>query len=150
MAERVNLASQAQSEAIRRDPGLDLPVNFNLEHLTVSQEFKDLCDGDPRLKDYKALGDQIASTNNIDPRRAEYYRRYVGELIQWTLINTDEDDLDFQFKLEKVQFVLQQIIDGTIGGKRGKLATTIRREFIGDGEQKSQQGWLSKLLIGGA
>jgi hypothetical protein len=150
MAEKTTLVSQAQGEAMRRDPGLDLPVNFNLEHLTVSQEFKDLCDSDRRLSDFKAFGDQIASTNNIDPKRAEYYRRYVGELVQWTLINTDEDDLEFQFKLEKVQFVLQQIIDGTIGGKRGKLATTIRREFIGDGDAKPQQGWLSKLLIGGA
>jgi len=149
MPEQVGeLVGAARAEAIRRDPGLDLPVNFNLEHLTVSQEFKDLCDSDARLRDFKALGDQIASTNNIDPRRAEYYRRYVGELVQWALINTDEDDLDFQFKLEKVQFVLQQIIDGTIGGKRGKLATTIRREFIGDGDQKPQQSWLTKILGG--
>jgi len=137
-----------QAEATRRydvyrDEYYSEPVNFNLQHLTLSEEAVRFFKEDERLRKLVPLVDQVMATNKLDDRAASFYKYLADSLIIRLIMFTSEDDPGAHIKLHTARAYMYQLIDGARGGYRGRLATEIRRVYrTEESEPKRRRGWL--------
>ena len=58
-----------------------VPVNFNLAHLSLSGTVMRFFGSDKTLEDFKPLADQIMATNNLDDRGIRVYKNIIDSII---------------------------------------------------------------------
>ena len=118
----------------------DLPVNFDLNHLTLSETAMEFFDSDERLKLLLPLVDQVSATNILDDRGIDLYRSMVSSQIYTLMMTIDEDDDEAFIKLNTGRQYLFNLIDGCYKGYRGRLATETKRvyrtESSGEGKKR--------------
>lgn len=107
-------------------------ANWNLRHLTLSETALKFFDSDPNLSDLAPLVDQICTTNKLDNSGIELYRCMLSSKILEKMAWSDEDDEIGFGNLDTARMYIYQVIDGTRGGYRGKLATILRRMYTRD------------------
>lgn len=122
----------------RRDYGYDLPTNWNLSHLTLSQLAIDFFAQHESLHDLMPLVDQIMSTSRLDERGVDLYRCMINSQIAEVMLWTDEDD-DKGFRaLNTARIYLFMLLEGMRGGYRGRLATEVRRVYRREREEPAK------------
>ena len=132
---------QQHETRVEREARSELPVNWNLSHLTLSDIAQEFFKSDPRLRDLGILGDQIIATNYLDQVRVNFYKASIDELMLTEMINSDEAD-PVHGRLEKGGLYLQAVIDGSYLGYRGKLATEVRRSYrVEEDEKETDRRW---------
>jgi len=127
------------------EPYLAEAVNFNLQHLTLSEEAVAFFKNDERLRGLVPLIDQITSTNRLDDRGAAFYKYLVDSLIIRLLMFSDPGDPLKHERLHVARAYIYGIIDGCRGGYRGRLATEIRRVYRteeAEAERPRRRRWL--------
>jgi len=121
-----------------------VPTAPNLVHLTLSETALEFFEKYPVLHDFKPLVDQVVATNYFDDRGAEYYKRVADEIVIDLLIAGYGDTGEEAKVLNIARSYMYQIIEGSRGGYRGRLATEIRRTSTYTHQQASQpkkKGW---------
>lgn len=111
-----------------------MPVDFNLYHLTLSEETLEFFRSDENLCKVFPLIDQIVATNYLDDRGVELYRSMVTSLIIDLQIFMDEDDEEGFTKLNTARTYMFMLIDACKRGYRGRLATEVRRVYRTESE----------------
>jgi len=123
----------------------ELPVEWNLHHLTISKEALKFFHKHRVLHDFKPLIDQITSTNWLDWNGCEYYKYMVDGLILNLSVAGYGNTQDEQLVMNVARAYMHQLIDGCKGGYRGKLATEVKRTYrMESGQQQGKRGWLRR------
>ena len=104
-------------------------TNWNLSHLTLSYTALKFFQDDPNLHDLMPLVDQICATNKLDYRGIELYRCMISSKILEKMAWSDEDDETGFANLDTARMYLFQLLDGTLDGYRGELATILKRKY---------------------
>ncbi len=119
----------------------DLPVNFDLNHLTLSETALKFFMEDDNLKLLLPLVDQISATNILDQRGIDLYRSMISSQIYTLMMVIDEDDDSAFIKLNTARQYLFNLIDGCYKGYRGRLATETKRVYRTEssGDQKKRR-----------
>lgn len=133
-------------QQIEREVRSELPVNWNLSHLTLSDEAQSFFKEDPRLANLRVLVDQIMATNYLDRIRVNYYKAASDSLILKAMIFSNESD-PIHEKLAVANLYIHGIVDGAFEGYRGKLATEVRKSYKVEEEEKERDRRWS--LLGG-
>jgi len=121
-----------------------VPTPPSLIHLTLSDTALKFFEKYPVLHDFKPLVDQIVSTNHFDDRQAEAYKRMIDEFCIDLYIAGFGDTGNEAKVINIARTYMYQIIDGSKGGYRGRLATEIRRTYTNvnqQAEQPKKKGW---------
>ena len=133
MAEDVDMAGAEKSHDFKNDYNKDyyqdLPVNFDLNHLTLSETALEFFSEDEYLKLLVPLVDQISATNILDERGIDLYRNMISLQINTLMFTIDEDDDDAFIRLNTAKQYLFNLIDGCYKGYRGRLATETKRVY---------------------
>jgi len=116
-------------EDYKKDYYQDLPVDFNLNHLTLSETAIKFFSEDPQLENLVPLIDQICSTNCIDDRGRDLYRSMIMSQIIELQMWTDEDDDKGFIKINTAKQYLFILLDGCLDGYRGRMATELKRTY---------------------
>ena len=114
-------------------------TNWNLRHLTISDEALDWFKDDDYLYDFIPLIDQICNTNKLDERGIELYRCMITSMVAEKILWTDEDDQQGFDKLNTARIYLFSLLDGTKDGYRGKLATELKRVYKKQEQEKKKR-----------
>jgi len=104
-----------------------MPTPPSLIHLTLSDTALKFFSKYKVLHDFKPLVDQLVATNHLEARQADYYKRVVDEMCIDLHIAGYGDTGKEAKVLNLARTYMYQIIDGSIGGYRGRLSTEIRR-----------------------
>ena len=104
-------------------------TNWNLSHLTLSYTALKFFNDDPNLHDLLPLVDQICATNKLDYRGIELYRCMISSKILEKMAWADEDDETGFGNLDTARTYLFMLLDGTLEGYRGELATILKRQY---------------------
>ena len=104
-------------------------TNWNLSHLTLSYTALKFFNDDPNLHDLLPLVDQICATNKLDYRGIELYRCMISSKILEKMAWADEDDETGFGNLDTARTYLFMLLDGTLEGYRGELATILKRKY---------------------
>ena len=112
-----------------KDYSQELPVDFNLNHLTLSETALKFFSEDAQLSNLLPLIDQICSTNYIDERGRDLYRSMIMSQIIELQMWTDEDDDRGFIRLNTAKQYLFTLLDGCVDGYRGRMATELKRSY---------------------
>ena len=104
-------------------------TNWNLSHLTLSYTALKFFQEDPNLHDLMPLVDQIVATNKLDYKGIELYRCMISSKILEKMAWADEDDETGFGNLDTARTYLFMLLDGTLDGYRGELATVLKRQY---------------------
>lgn len=104
-------------------------TNWNLSHLTLSYTALRFFARDPNLHDLMPLVDQICATNKLDYKGIELYRCMISSKILEKMAWADEDDETGFGNLDTARTYLFMLLDGTLDGYRGELATILKRQY---------------------
>lgn len=115
-----------------------MPINPNLEHLTLSETVLKYLD-DPVLSQLKPIADQIIATNSLNDHKANYYKATIDQIILRIKILSDEDNILPHNKLEVARFYLHNLIDGSVQGFRARLATETTRRYISQNDTRPEK-----------
>ncbi len=124
-------------QQVEKEARNELPVNWNLSHLTLSDIAQTFFASDPRLKDLSIFADQIVATNYLTQIKGNFYKAGLEAEVLTEMINSDESD-PIHGALGKANLYLQNVIDGAFEGYRGKLATEVRRSYKVEEDEKEQ------------
>ena len=125
--ERVDDNADKQRDYAREQRARE--TNWNLSHLTLSHTALEFFANDPNLHDLLPLADQICATNSLDYRGIELYRCMISSKILEKMAWADEDDETGFGNLDTARTYLFMLLDGTLDGYRGRLATVLKREY---------------------
>ena len=134
-----NLGEAELNKDIKEDYYQDqMPVNFNLAHLSLSGTVMRFLGSDKILEDFKPLADQIMATNSLDDRNIRIYKNMFDSMILERSMRgglTKEQ----HGKLDTARLYMHQLIDGCRKGYRGALVTELRRVYKVDRNDEVQE-----------
>ena len=144
MAEDLN--SQVRSAEVRRDISSDMqsrtPVDYNLALLTESEEFIEFLDEHPLTHNLVPLADAIMATNKLNAWNSQYYKARVDSMIIKAKIMSNEDEMPASQRLDVAQMRLHALIERSIGGYGGDLATVKRSQYnLGSKDTPQKRSW---------
>ena len=123
----------------RKDYYQDLPVDFNLNHLTLSETALRFFSEDRMLRNLLPLVDQICATNCVDERGRDLYRSMIMSQIIELQMWSDEDDDEGFIRLNTAKQYLFTLLDGCVGGYRGRMATELKRTYRTETSEPSKK-----------
>ena len=144
MSEDLNV--QVRDQEVRRDITADMqsrtPVDYNLSLLTESEEFIAFLDEHPITRNLASLADAIMATNKLTTWTAQYYKAKVDSMIIKAKMWSNEDEMPASQRLDVAQMRLHALIERSIGGYGGDLATVKRSSYdMGKNEPPQKRSW---------
>ena len=115
-----------------------MPVNFNLAHLSLSSTVMRFLGSDKILEDFKPLADQLMATNNLDDRNIRIYKNMFDSMIIERSMRGGLSK-EQHGKLDTARLYMHQLIDGCRKGYRGALVTELRRVYKVDRSDETQE-----------
>lgn len=140
------LNEQVKAYEVKRDVASNIdsrpPADYNLSLLTESEEFVDFLDEHPLTQNLMPLADAIMATNKLNEWTAQYYKARVDSMIIKAKIMSNEDEMPASQRLDVAQMRLHALIERSIGGYGGDLATVKRSRYdVGGKEPPQKRGW---------
>ena len=123
----------------KKDYYQDLPVDFNLNHLTLSETALKFFSEDVMLRNLLPLVDQICATNWVDERGRDLYRSMIMSQIIELQMWSDEDDDEGFIRLNTAKQYLFTLLDGCLEGYRGRMATELKRTYRTETSEPSKK-----------
>ena len=118
-----------------------LPIDYNLGHLTLSDTMLTYIDTHMILHPLKPLADQIFGTANLDKRAIAGYKMKIKRIIIRIKMDLNEDNPTEHHVLRVAETYLNSYVESCLDGYRGKLATEIRRVFRQEREDPGKRRW---------
>lgn len=141
MAEDLN--AQVRDHEIRRDITADMqsrtPVDYNLALLTESEEFIEFLDEHAITRNLTPLADAIMATNKLTDWKSNYYKAKVDSMVIKAKMWSNEDEMPASQRLDVAQTRLHALIERSIGGYGGELATVKRSAYETRGNEPPQK-----------
>lgn len=130
-----------QVHDVQRGLNVEVPVDYNMEHLTLSKTMQGFLNESKTTRILKPLFDQIVATNYLD-KVGTVRTKFKNDIVLlkqrvWTF----EDFQPDQNRLNVAQSYMHQLIDSTEKGYRGRLATEIRRVYRAEQQPTSKKRW---------
>ena len=140
------LNSQVRDAEVRRDISSEMqsrtPVDYNLALLTESEEFIEFLDEHPLTRNLTPLADAIMATNKLTEWKVHYYKARVDSMIIKAKMWSNEDEMPASQRLDVAQVRLHALIERSIGGYGGDLATVKRSSYnLGSKEAPQKRSW---------
>ena len=114
-------------------------VDFNLNHLTLSETALKFFSEDKMLRNLLPLVDQICATNWVDERGRDLYRSMIMSQIIELQMWSDEDDDEGFIRLNTAKQYLFTLLDGCLEGYRGRMATELKRTYRTENSEPSKK-----------
>jgi len=144
MGEELN--RQVKDHEVGRDISANIqsrpPADYNLSLLTESEEFIAFLDEHSLTRNLVPLADAIMATNKLSLWTSQYYKARVDSMIIKAKIMSNEDEMPASQRLDVAQMRLHALIERSIGGYGGDLATVKRSRYdLGSKEPSQKRSW---------
>ena len=144
MGEELN--RQVKDHEVGRDISANIqsrpPADYNLSLLTESEEFIAFLDEHSLTRNLVSLADAIMATNKLSLWTSQYYKARVDSMIIKAKIMSNEDEMPASQRLDVAQMRLHALIERSIGGYGGDLATVKRSRYdLGSKEPSQKRSW---------
>ena len=118
------------------------PADYSLALLTESEEFMGFLEAHPITRNLVPLADAIMATNKLTEWTAQYYKARVDSMIIKAKMWSNEDEMPASQRLDVAQMRLHALIERSIGGYGGDLATVKRSSYdMGKNEPPQKRSW---------